>query len=199
MPSSMPWPARIIGRKQSFLPDSRRCVHLLQRRFDPHLFERQVAGDLVGEEQAEFADELAEGASGGFAAAKEGEFVLHQRMGHDDEVGHAGFLKDRAIADDPEWRREIAAPFLCEAAAGFPGTAFKDLAEAQGRAEAQPDHGSQAVQQSDRRGAPFDDGEVINRKRLSGERRIAQGQHACIQEQAAIPVFREAGQRVQIR
>ena len=50
---------------------------------------RQVAGDLVGEEQADLAQELAEAGGRGVALAHERQLVLDQRVVDDRQVlGH---------------------------------------------------------------------------------------------------------------
>ena len=88
MPSRMPLPARRIETKQSFLPASLRCQHGLERRVDRDAGERQVAGDLVGQQQADLAGELAELRSGRVPVAQQGQLVLDQGMvDHGNECG----------------------------------------------------------------------------------------------------------------
>ncbi len=72
-----------------------RRIHGRQRRFDVERGERQVAGDLVGQEQRDLAQQLAEARGRRGLVAHQGELVLDQRVVDDGDTLHGG-LPSRA-------------------------------------------------------------------------------------------------------
>ena len=66
-----------------------RRLHFRDRRFDRAALQRQVAGDLVTEQQAQLAQQLAEGDGRRGLVAQHRQLVLHQRMRHEAQVGEA--------------------------------------------------------------------------------------------------------------
>ena len=86
MPSTRAKPARRIGANTSFLPA---ILGAFMRAIGVSIsrpFERQVARDLVAEQDAELAAELAERFGRKLLLADQRQLVLHQRMIDD---GHA--------------------------------------------------------------------------------------------------------------
>ena len=66
-------------------------LHLGQRRLDGRGGERQVAGHLIGEEQRDLAQELAEMRGRRILVAHQREFVLHEGVIDDGDAFHGGF------------------------------------------------------------------------------------------------------------
>ena len=64
-------------------------LHRLQRGLDLGGGERQVARDLVADQQRHLAHQPAELGHGGLPHPHQGQLVLHQRMVDDDQIGHA--------------------------------------------------------------------------------------------------------------
>ena len=75
------------GNNREFLTGKRRRVHLADRRFDVLGGHGQVAGCFVGDEHADFADQLAEILDAGVLVTHDGELVRHQRMIHNVDMG----------------------------------------------------------------------------------------------------------------
>ena len=73
-------PARTIGASTSFLPASTGDFILRQRRFDLFHLQRKIARDLVAQQHADLAEELAERLGRALAIAHQREFVLNKRM-----------------------------------------------------------------------------------------------------------------------
>ena len=66
-------------------------AHRLDRRLDIDLVRRQVARDLIGEEKADLAQQLAEHRRGRVLVAHQGELVEDERMiDHDERLGQFG-------------------------------------------------------------------------------------------------------------
>src|SRR5665647_2722548 len=100
-------------------------------------------------------------------------------------------LKHRSVTDDIKWRSAVRPLLLCNLAARRPGAAFKQSAEREilrGNAALVPDRCRDAVEQRDRQRAPFDDHFGLDRVLTLGLRRVAQRDHAAIDEQPAIAV-----------
>ena len=87
MPSSRPLPARRIETRQTFLPASAFASRPHQRRLDLAVLQRQVAGDLVADQQRHLAHQPAE-LGGRVSLAHERELVLNQRVVDDHELRH---------------------------------------------------------------------------------------------------------------
>ena len=75
------------GNDGKLLARQRRRVHLADRRFDVLGGHGQVAGCFVGDEHADFADQLAEILDAGVLVSHDGELVRHQRMIHNVDMG----------------------------------------------------------------------------------------------------------------
>src|SRR5665647_1302382 len=104
-------------------------------------------------------------------------------------------LKYCSVTDYIKWRSAVRPLLLCNLTAGRPGAAFKQRAEREilrGNAELVPHRRRDAVEQRDRQRAPFDDHFGPDRVRTLGLRRVAQCDHAAIDEQAAIAVLGQA-------
>ena len=65
------------------------CPHRLQRGLDLGRGERQVARDLVADQQGHLAHQAAELGHRGLLHPHQRQLVLHQRMVDDDQIGHA--------------------------------------------------------------------------------------------------------------
>ena len=83
------------GDEAELLAGELRRQHGLERRVGRDAGERQVAGDLVGEQQADLADEMAELRGGRVPVAQQGQLVLDQRMVDHGNGGRGGHVPDR--------------------------------------------------------------------------------------------------------
>ena len=93
-PSSMPMPARRIGQTATFLPEMRRARHALERRLDLDLLVGEVLRRLVGEQQRQLVDELAEHLRRRRDVAQQPELVLDERVRDlGDRAGHGVLVR----------------------------------------------------------------------------------------------------------
>ena len=79
-PSSIPTPARRIGQTATFLPLIRGNSPVLERRLDVDVLGRQVLRRLVGQEQRDLVDELAEVDGRRVLVPQVRELVLDERV-----------------------------------------------------------------------------------------------------------------------
>ena len=79
-PSASPRPARRIGTITSFLPSKSGASMRLDRGLDVSVHQRQVAGGVVAQQQADLAQQAAEIGARRLLVTHLGELVLHQRM-----------------------------------------------------------------------------------------------------------------------
>ena len=196
-------PARRIDTNTSFLPSITLPVVCLQRCLDLDLVHRHVARAPRRPSAAEIScssrRKLLVEAS---FSAHQGQLVLHQRMVDQVYVvRHASsVLEDRAVAGDGQ-RRRPSRSRCGERAARGPGAAFEHAGQRHAaRRRAQP---LRAPAAPARRAAPRSARATRPPARRptsqvrAAQAAFAQAQHAGVEQQAAVAVLGQAGQRVE--
>src|SRR6202035_2967433 len=105
-------------------------------------------------------------------------------------------LKNCPVAGNVQRWSAIRSFLLCNSATRRPGSALQNACKWHGRAPADSvlHEPGEPVEQRDRERAPFADYLAIHGERLAQQRRIARGQHAGIDEQAAVAILRKPGE-----
>ena len=111
-PSSIPTPARSTGQTATFLPEIRGDGDRLERRLDLDVFGRKLLRRLVGQQQRDLLDELAEVDGRRVLVAQVRQLVLDQRVRHmRDAAGCVAALtrRVRGVAAEPRIERPLRA------------------------------------------------------------------------------------------
>ena len=207
MPSANVTPARKIGAKTEFFPGNPRRHHSGQRSFNFNLRQRQISGHLVAQKHSNFLEKLAERFRRNIFAADQRQLVLDQRMVDDGDTFHEY---------PPVATSQNTVPSLTTLTGGEPllrsllamirpadhVPPSRTLASGSDVSSIfmPPAHGiREPVEKRHGERAPLDDQRRRNVMLARRVRRVAKRQHAGIDEKAAVAIFGEAGQTVDVQ
>ena len=91
-----------------------RGIHFLQRRFDPRRGQFQLAGHLIGQQQADFTQQTPKAGGRGILLTHQGQLVLDQRVvDHGQMLGHANSFPSRSRVAASQKAASAAHRLIC--------------------------------------------------------------------------------------
>ena len=196
------------GSSTIFLPSSRTPVRLGERRLDLGLDERQIAGDLVGEQHADLGDQVAERAGADVLLPQQRQLVLHQRVGDDVDLGgHMVVMRRRRLrtpcrrcarAGAGRRRRAVRPRARGRRARCRPPAPWPAAAASRPGPDGVRSSAATAIEQRHGQRAPLDHHRRTDVVDRGQQRRRPRHQHAAVEEQPAVAVLGQARELVEV-